>query len=169
MSLPYKTLMTFGGSKQDFMLVVGQSLGTNTGKDKPTGKHLFAMESSKVSASCTHADAVSASSQLSDSSSVDQYECCRTREMSSMQTNTTVDSVSSTDQGNHPPHLQLHQQCSSAEGRCPPPLCPGPHGCPARQPEEQRAQEQIPTSTGTSHEGPHASVTPCLCPNWIVI
>ncbi|XP_041866886.1 pleckstrin homology domain-containing family H member 2 [Melanotaenia boesemani] len=41
-SHPYKNLMTFGGCKQDFMLVVGQS------KDKPTEKHLFAMDASKI-------------------------------------------------------------------------------------------------------------------------
>ncbi|XP_029376696.1 pleckstrin homology domain-containing family H member 2 isoform X2 [Echeneis naucrates] len=44
-SHPYKNLMTFGGCKQDFMLVVGQSGGT---KDKPTEKHLFAMDTSKI-------------------------------------------------------------------------------------------------------------------------
>lgn len=49
MSHPYKNLMTFGGCKQDFMLVVGQSISTNTSKDKPTEKHLFAMDASKVS------------------------------------------------------------------------------------------------------------------------
>uniref|UniRef100_A0A8C4EIV1 Pleckstrin homology domain containing, family H (with MyTH4 domain) member 2 n=1 Tax=Dicentrarchus labrax TaxID=13489 RepID=A0A8C4EIV1_DICLA len=48
-SHPYKNLMTFGGCKQDFMLVVGQSIGSNTSKDKPTEKHLFAMDVSKVS------------------------------------------------------------------------------------------------------------------------
>ncbi|XP_040906482.1 pleckstrin homology domain-containing family H member 2 [Toxotes jaculatrix] len=47
-SHPYKNLMTFGGCKQDFMLVVGQSVGANTGKDKPTEKHLFAMDTSRV-------------------------------------------------------------------------------------------------------------------------
>ncbi|XP_019112890.2 pleckstrin homology domain-containing family H member 2 isoform X2 [Larimichthys crocea] len=47
-SHPYKNLMTFGGCKQDFMLVVGQSIGTNTSKDKPTEKHLFAMDASKI-------------------------------------------------------------------------------------------------------------------------
>lgn len=31
------------------MLVVGQSISTNTSKDKPTEKHLFAMDASKVS------------------------------------------------------------------------------------------------------------------------
>lgn len=41
--------MTFGGCKQDFMLVVGQSISTNASKDKPTEKHLFAMDASKVS------------------------------------------------------------------------------------------------------------------------
>uniref|UniRef100_A0A8D3BRU5 Pleckstrin homology, MyTH4 and FERM domain containing H2 n=1 Tax=Scophthalmus maximus TaxID=52904 RepID=A0A8D3BRU5_SCOMX len=42
-------LMTFGGCKHDFMLVLGQSVGTNTSKDRPTEKHLFAMDNSKVS------------------------------------------------------------------------------------------------------------------------
>ncbi|XP_028279419.1 pleckstrin homology domain-containing family H member 2 [Parambassis ranga] len=45
---PYRNLMTFGGCKQDFMLVVGQSIGTNASKDKPTEKHLFAMDTSKI-------------------------------------------------------------------------------------------------------------------------
>ncbi|XP_075933156.1 pleckstrin homology domain-containing family H member 2 isoform X2 [Anarhichas minor] len=44
----YKNLMTFGGCKQDFMLVVGQSIGGNAGKDKPTEKHLFATDASKI-------------------------------------------------------------------------------------------------------------------------
>ncbi|XP_034537477.1 pleckstrin homology domain-containing family H member 2 [Notolabrus celidotus] len=44
----YKTLMTFGGCRQDFMLVVGQSVVTNASKDKPTEKHLFAMDASKI-------------------------------------------------------------------------------------------------------------------------
>uniref|UniRef100_A0A8D3D7Q4 Pleckstrin homology, MyTH4 and FERM domain containing H2 n=1 Tax=Scophthalmus maximus TaxID=52904 RepID=A0A8D3D7Q4_SCOMX len=48
-SHPYKNLMTFGGCKHDFMLVLGQSVGTNTSKDRPTEKHLFAMDNSKVS------------------------------------------------------------------------------------------------------------------------
>ncbi|XP_076017082.1 pleckstrin homology domain-containing family H member 2 [Genypterus blacodes] len=47
-SHPYKNLMTFGGCNQDFMLVVGQSIGTNATKDKPTEKHLFAMDPSKI-------------------------------------------------------------------------------------------------------------------------
>ncbi|KAL6101564.1 plekhh2 [Pungitius sinensis] len=40
----YRNLMTFGGCKQDFMLVVGQ----NASKDKPTEKHLFATDASKI-------------------------------------------------------------------------------------------------------------------------
>ncbi|KAM7385102.1 hypothetical protein PAMP_001199 [Pampus punctatissimus] len=47
-SHPYKNLMTFGGCKQDFMLVVGQSICTNAAKDKPSEKHLFAMDASKI-------------------------------------------------------------------------------------------------------------------------
>ncbi|KAK7901514.1 hypothetical protein WMY93_018283 [Mugilogobius chulae] len=42
----YKNLTTFGGHKQDFMLVVGQS--TNGTKDKPSEKHLFSMDTSKI-------------------------------------------------------------------------------------------------------------------------
>ncbi|KAF7656122.1 hypothetical protein LDENG_00046070 [Lucifuga dentata] len=45
-SHPYKNLITFGGCKQDFMLVVGT--GASTTKDKPTEKYLFAMDSSKI-------------------------------------------------------------------------------------------------------------------------
>lgn len=45
---PYRNLLTFGGCKEDFMLVVGHSIGTNASKDKPTEKHLFAMDSSKI-------------------------------------------------------------------------------------------------------------------------
>ncbi|KPP73858.1 pleckstrin-like domain-containing family H member 2-like [Scleropages formosus] len=44
----HKNLMTFGGCRDDFMLVVGQSLGSSTAKDKPTGKHLFVMEKPKI-------------------------------------------------------------------------------------------------------------------------
>ncbi|XP_023818940.1 pleckstrin homology domain-containing family H member 2 isoform X2 [Oryzias latipes] len=47
-SHPYKNLMTFGGCKQDFMLVVGHSSGSNAAKNKPTEKHLFAMETSEI-------------------------------------------------------------------------------------------------------------------------
>lgn len=48
-SHPYKNLMTFGGCRDDFMLVVGQNLGSSAGKDKPTEKHLFGMAKPKVS------------------------------------------------------------------------------------------------------------------------
>uniref|UniRef100_A0A146X4C5 Pleckstrin domain-containing family H member 2 n=1 Tax=Fundulus heteroclitus TaxID=8078 RepID=A0A146X4C5_FUNHE len=44
----YKNLVTFGGCKEDFMLVVGHSAGTNASKDKPAEKHLFAMDFSKI-------------------------------------------------------------------------------------------------------------------------
>uniref|UniRef100_A0A3P8UK39 Pleckstrin homology, MyTH4 and FERM domain containing H2 n=1 Tax=Cynoglossus semilaevis TaxID=244447 RepID=A0A3P8UK39_CYNSE len=44
----YKNLMTFGGCRQDFMLVLGHSVGANSTRDKPTEKHLFSMDSSKV-------------------------------------------------------------------------------------------------------------------------
>lgn len=64
-----------------------------------------------------------------------------------------------TDQGNHPPHLQLHQQRSSAEGRRPPPVRPGSDGGPARQPQEQRAEEQIPAHARTPEQGPHVALT----------
>lgn len=66
--------------------------------------------------------------------------------------------VLSTDQGGHAPHFQLHQQRTSAEGCRPPPLCSGPDGGPAREPEEQRVEEQIPTSSGTPQQGPHSAV-----------
>uniref|UniRef100_A0A8C7FFR3 Pleckstrin homology, MyTH4 and FERM domain containing H2 n=1 Tax=Oncorhynchus kisutch TaxID=8019 RepID=A0A8C7FFR3_ONCKI len=46
-SHPYKNMMTFGGCRQDFMLVVSQSIGSNATKDKPTEKHLFTMATSK--------------------------------------------------------------------------------------------------------------------------
>ncbi|KAG7247446.1 hypothetical protein CRUP_033702, partial [Coryphaenoides rupestris] len=45
-SLPYKSLVTFGGCNQDLMLVVGQGAGPNTSKDKPAEKHLFALPAS---------------------------------------------------------------------------------------------------------------------------
>ncbi|CAG6017975.1 unnamed protein product [Menidia menidia] len=47
-SHPYKSLMTFGGCKQAFMLAVGPSVGADSGKDKPAEKHLFAMDASKI-------------------------------------------------------------------------------------------------------------------------
>ncbi|XP_049591747.1 pleckstrin homology domain-containing family H member 2 isoform X2 [Syngnathus scovelli] len=43
LSHPYKNVMTFGGCKEDFMLVVGQN-----NKDKPSEKHTFAMDTSKI-------------------------------------------------------------------------------------------------------------------------
>nr|XP_055026906.1 pleckstrin homology domain-containing family H member 2 [Misgurnus anguillicaudatus]XP_055026907.1 pleckstrin homology domain-containing family H member 2 [Misgurnus anguillicaudatus]XP_055026908.1 pleckstrin homology domain-containing family H member 2 [Misgurnus anguillicaudatus] len=45
-SYPHKNIVTFGASAQDFMLVV--ALGSGTSKDKPTEKHLFAMDTSKL-------------------------------------------------------------------------------------------------------------------------
>ncbi|XP_057703666.1 pleckstrin homology domain-containing family H member 2 isoform X2 [Corythoichthys intestinalis] len=47
-SHPYKNLMTFGGCKQDFILVVAKSNGNKTTKDKPTESHAFAMDESKI-------------------------------------------------------------------------------------------------------------------------
>ncbi|XP_061914794.1 pleckstrin homology domain-containing family H member 2 [Entelurus aequoreus] len=44
----YKSVMTFGGCKQDFMLVVAQNNCNNTIKDKPSEKHTFAMDMSKI-------------------------------------------------------------------------------------------------------------------------
>ncbi|KAJ8418449.1 hypothetical protein AAFF_G00141580 [Aldrovandia affinis] len=44
----HKNLMTFGGCRDDFMLVVGQSIGSSTAKDKPTEKHLFTMAKPKI-------------------------------------------------------------------------------------------------------------------------
>ncbi|KAL0964359.1 hypothetical protein UPYG_G00322800 [Umbra pygmaea] len=43
MSHPYKDLMSFGGFRKDFMLVVGQSNGGNATKDRPPEKHRFIM------------------------------------------------------------------------------------------------------------------------------
>ncbi|KAG7462638.1 hypothetical protein MATL_G00186960 [Megalops atlanticus] len=47
-SHPHKNLMTFGGCRDDFMLVVGQSIGNSAAKDKPTEKHLFSMAKPKI-------------------------------------------------------------------------------------------------------------------------
>ncbi|XP_077437927.1 pleckstrin homology domain-containing family H member 2 [Vanacampus margaritifer] len=47
-SHPYKNMMTFGGCKQDFMLVVVQNSSNNTTKDKPSENHTFAMDVSKI-------------------------------------------------------------------------------------------------------------------------
>ncbi|XP_005998342.1 pleckstrin homology domain-containing family H member 2 [Latimeria chalumnae] len=47
-SYVHKSLMTFGGCRKDFMLVVGQTIGNSHSKDKPTEKHLYAMPKSKI-------------------------------------------------------------------------------------------------------------------------
>ncbi|XP_061693306.1 pleckstrin homology domain-containing family H member 2 isoform X2 [Syngnathoides biaculeatus] len=47
-SHPYKNVMTFGGCKQDFRLVVAQNVGNNTTKDKPSENHTFAMDVTKI-------------------------------------------------------------------------------------------------------------------------
>ncbi|KAJ8359681.1 hypothetical protein SKAU_G00162060 [Synaphobranchus kaupii] len=46
----HKNLMTFGGCRDDFMLVVGQNLGSGLAKDKPKPmeKHLFSMAKPKI-------------------------------------------------------------------------------------------------------------------------
>uniref|UniRef100_A0A8B9RMW3 Pleckstrin homology domain containing, family H (with MyTH4 domain) member 2 n=1 Tax=Astyanax mexicanus TaxID=7994 RepID=A0A8B9RMW3_ASTMX len=41
-------IVTFGGCRKNFMLVVSQSSGSNTAREKPTEKHLFTMSASKV-------------------------------------------------------------------------------------------------------------------------
>ncbi|XP_041107363.1 pleckstrin homology domain-containing family H member 2 [Polyodon spathula] len=43
-----RNLMTFGGCRDDFMLVVAKSSGNGHPKDKPTEKHLFAMPKPKI-------------------------------------------------------------------------------------------------------------------------
>uniref|UniRef100_A0A1A8IF02 Pleckstrin homology domain containing, family H (With MyTH4 domain) member 2 n=1 Tax=Nothobranchius kuhntae TaxID=321403 RepID=A0A1A8IF02_NOTKU len=48
LSYSYKNLMTFGGCKKDFMLVVRHCSGTDPSKDKPTEKLLFAMDAPKI-------------------------------------------------------------------------------------------------------------------------
>lgn len=65
----------------------------------------------------------------------------------------------STDPWDHPSNLQLHQQRSSAEGHRPSHVCTRFNGGPADQPEEQRAEEQIPASTDTPQQNPHTAVT----------
>lgn len=124
-SHPYKNLMTFGGCKQDFMLVVGQSISTNTGKDKPTEKHLFATDTSKVG------EIVAAEVRTFQGkhwllgirlhfSDIVRKVCHKQTLFdevpSSAEANHNTDFwrlclvvFSSTDQGDHPPHLQLHQ------------------------------------------------------------
>ncbi|KAF7710663.1 pleckstrin homology domain-containing family H member 2 [Silurus meridionalis] len=47
-SFRHKNIVKFGGCHQDFMLVVTQSSGSNTAKEKPTDKHLFAMSTFKI-------------------------------------------------------------------------------------------------------------------------
>ncbi|KAG5831318.1 hypothetical protein ANANG_G00302510 [Anguilla anguilla] len=46
----HKNLMTFGGCRDDFMLVVGQNLGSGLAKDKskPMEKHMFSMAKPKI-------------------------------------------------------------------------------------------------------------------------
>ncbi|XP_067901278.1 pleckstrin homology domain-containing family H member 2 isoform X2 [Heterodontus francisci] len=44
----YKTIMTFGGCRDDFMLVVGKTADGVCTKDKPTQKLLFAMSKPKI-------------------------------------------------------------------------------------------------------------------------
>uniref|UniRef100_A0A8B9LQY0 Pleckstrin homology domain containing, family H (with MyTH4 domain) member 2 n=1 Tax=Astyanax mexicanus TaxID=7994 RepID=A0A8B9LQY0_ASTMX len=44
----HKNIVTFGGCRKNFMLVVSQSSGSNTAREKPTEKHLFTMSASKV-------------------------------------------------------------------------------------------------------------------------
>ncbi|KAJ8014229.1 hypothetical protein DPEC_G00038080 [Dallia pectoralis] len=44
----YKNLVSFGGFRQDFMLVVNQSIGSNATKDRPTERHLFTMATSQI-------------------------------------------------------------------------------------------------------------------------
>lgn len=48
MSFSQKNIITFGGCHQDFMLVVNQSSGNNTAKEKPTQKYFFTMSTFKV-------------------------------------------------------------------------------------------------------------------------
>ncbi|KAM9476627.1 pleckstrin homology domain-containing family H member 2 isoform 1-T1 [Clarias gariepinus] len=47
-TVPHKNVVTFGGCRQDFMLVVTQSSGSNNAKEKPTEKHLFTMSTFKI-------------------------------------------------------------------------------------------------------------------------
>uniref|UniRef100_W5KAF4 Pleckstrin homology, MyTH4 and FERM domain containing H2 n=1 Tax=Astyanax mexicanus TaxID=7994 RepID=W5KAF4_ASTMX len=44
----HKNIVTFGGCRKNFMLVVSQSSGSNTAREKPTEKHLFTMSASKI-------------------------------------------------------------------------------------------------------------------------
>ncbi|XP_030627827.1 pleckstrin homology domain-containing family H member 2 isoform X2 [Chanos chanos] len=47
-SYPHRGIVSFGGCGQDFMLVVGQGSSSNAAKDKPSEKHVFTMEPSKI-------------------------------------------------------------------------------------------------------------------------
>ncbi|XP_027006068.2 pleckstrin homology domain-containing family H member 2 [Tachysurus fulvidraco] len=47
-SFSHKNIVTFGGCHQDFMLVVTQSSGSNTAREKPTEKYLFTMSTFKI-------------------------------------------------------------------------------------------------------------------------
>ncbi|KAB5581919.1 hypothetical protein PHYPO_G00181110 [Pangasianodon hypophthalmus] len=47
-SFSHKNVVTFGGCRQDFMLVVTQSSRNNTARETPTEKHLFAMSTFKI-------------------------------------------------------------------------------------------------------------------------
>ncbi|TSK42142.1 Pleckstrin homology domain-containing family H member 2 [Bagarius yarrelli] len=47
-SFSYKSIITFGGCHQDFMLVVAQKSGSNTAREKPTEKHMFTMSTFKI-------------------------------------------------------------------------------------------------------------------------
>ncbi|KAL7890262.1 hypothetical protein AOLI_G00025200 [Acnodon oligacanthus] len=47
-SFSHKNIVMFGGCRQDFMLVVSQGSATNTVRDKPTEKLLYAMSPSKI-------------------------------------------------------------------------------------------------------------------------
>uniref|UniRef100_A0A4W4FBF7 Pleckstrin homology domain containing, family H (with MyTH4 domain) member 2 n=1 Tax=Electrophorus electricus TaxID=8005 RepID=A0A4W4FBF7_ELEEL len=47
-SYSFRKILTFGGCRQDFMLVVAQSSGTSPTREKLTRKHLFSMNPSKI-------------------------------------------------------------------------------------------------------------------------
>ncbi|KAK3554792.1 hypothetical protein QTP70_033487, partial [Hemibagrus guttatus] len=47
-SFSHKNIVTFGGCRQDYVLVVTQSSGSNTAREKPTKKHLFTMSTFKI-------------------------------------------------------------------------------------------------------------------------
>lgn len=132
-SHPYKNVMTFGGCKQDFMLVVGQNVGTGTTKDKATTKHVFAMDASKVSDATRplYSDLLRwnrLQEVLREPHAPGGFSVIRNRP--------ALTPVPPTGPRDHPPNLQLHQQCPSSEGHRPPHVCPRLNGGPAHQPEE---------------------------------